>query len=155
MSDRKIVTQNRKARHDYEILDVYEAGLVLVGSEVKSLRAGNANLKDSFVMIDNGEAFLVGAYIAPYAFSRLGGHEPERRRKLLLHAREIEKIRSALAEKGLSLIPLAVYFKNGRAKVELGLGRGRRQYDKRHAIKERDQRREMERARGKSFKSRM
>ncbi|MDH3306246.1 MAG: SsrA-binding protein SmpB [Acidimicrobiia bacterium] len=155
MSDRKIVTQNRKARHDYEIQDIYEAGLVLVGSEVKSLRAGNANLKDSFVQIDGGEAFLVGSFIAPYAFARLGGHDPERRRKLLLHGREIEKLRVALVEKGLSLIPLSLYFTNGRAKVELGLGRGRRQYDKRHALKERDQKREMQRAVGKSSKNRM
>ncbi len=148
MTDRKIVTQNRRARHDYEIVDTYEAGLVLVGSEVKSLRAGNANLKDSFVHIADGEAWLVGAYIAPYAFSRLGGHAPERRRKLLLHAREIERLRAALAEKGLSLVPLSLYFTKGRAKVELALGRGRRQYDKRQAIKAKDQKKEMQRAKG-------
>lgn len=148
MTDRKIVTQNRRARHDYEIVDTYEAGLVLVGSEVKSLRAGNANLKDSFVHIADGEAWLVGAYIAPYAFARLGGHDPERRRKLLLHAREIERLRAALAEKGLSLVPLSLYFTKGRAKVELALGRGRRQYDKRQAIKAKDQKKEMERAKG-------
>ncbi len=148
MTDRKIVTQNRRARHDYEIVDTYEAGLVLVGSEVKSLRAGNANLKDSFVHIADGEAWLVGAYIAPYAFSRLGGHDPERRRKLLLHAREIERLRAALAEKGLSLVPLSLYFTKGKAKVELALGRGRRQYDKRQAIKAKDQKKEMQRAKG-------
>lgn len=147
-SSRKIVTSNRRARHDYEIGDTYEAGLVLVGSEVKSLRAGNAHLTDAFGQIRDGEAFLVNMYIAPYSFARDGGHEPERPRKLLLHAREIEKIRSALAEKGLTLVPMSVYFSNGKAKVELGLGRGKKAYDKRHSLKEREQKQEMDRARG-------
>lgn len=142
----KAITTNRAARRNYEILDQYEAGIVLTGSEVKSLRAGNANLKDSFVHIRRGEAFLVNAHIAPYPMARDGGHEPERPRKLLLHKREIERLGSKLAEQGLSLIPLQMYWKDGRAKVELGLGKGRRAYDKRQAIKKRDQDREVERA---------
>lgn len=144
---RKVVTSNRRARHDYLIGDTFEAGLVLLGSEVKSLRAGNAHLTDAFGQIRDGEAFLVNMYIAPYSFARDGGHEPERLRKLLLHAKEIERIRAALAEKGLTLVPLSVYFSNGKAKVELGLGRGKKAYDKRHALKEKEQKREMERAR--------
>ena len=142
----KVITQNRRARHDYEIIDTFEAGLVLEGSEVKSLRDGQANLKDSFAQIRDGEAWLVGAYIAPYSFSRGGGHEPERSRKLLLHRREIDKIGGQLAEKGLTLVPVRMYFKEGVVKVELGLGRGKRAYDKRQSIKEREEKREMDRA---------
>ena len=142
----KAITTNRRARHDYQITDTYEAGLVLQGSEVKSLRAGNANLKDSYVMFREGEAWLIGAYIAPYSFSREGGHNPERERKLLLHKREIEKIASKVAERGLTLVPMSMYFKEGKAKVELGLGRGKARYDKRHALKEKQQKREMDRA---------
>jgi SsrA-binding protein len=142
----KAITTNRRARHDYQITETFEAGLVLQGSEVKSLRNGTANLKDAYVMVREGEAWLIGAYIAPYAFSREGGHQPERERKLLLHKREIEKIASKVAERGLTLVPLGMYFKEGRAKVELGLGRGRARYDKRHALKEKQQKREMDRA---------
>lgn len=142
----KAITTNRRARHDYQITDTYEAGLVLQGSEVKSLRAGNANLKDSYVMFREGEAWLIGAYIAPYSFSREGGHNPERERKLLLHKREIEKVASKVAERGLTLVPMSMYFKEGKAKVELGLGRGKARYDKRHALKEKQQKREMDRA---------
>lgn len=142
----KPITTNRTARRNYEILDRFEAGIVLKGSEVKSLRAGNANLKDAFVHIRGGEAFLLNAHIAPYAMAREGGHEPDRPRKLLLHKREIERLGSKLAEQGLALIPLQMYWKDGRAKVELGLGKGRRAYDKRQAIKKRDQDREVERA---------
>lgn len=141
-----IITQNRRARHDYEILDVFEAGLVLEGSEVKSLRDGKANLKDSFAQIRDGEAWLVGAYIAPYSFSRGGGHDPERTRKLLLHSREIARIGGQLAEKGLTLVPMKMYFKEGKAKVELGLGRGKRSYDKRRSLRDREEKREMDRA---------
>lgn len=141
----KPITTNRAARRNYEILDRFEAGIVLTGSEVKSLRAGNANLKDSFVHIRGGEAFLLNAHIAPYPMARDGGHEPDRTRKLLLHKREIERLGSKLAEQGLALIPLQMYWKDGRAKVELGLGKGRRAYDKREAIKKRDQQREVER----------
>ncbi len=142
----KVVTTNRRARHDHEILETYEAGMVLVGSEVKSLRDGNANLKDSYAVVRDGELWLVGCHIAPYAFSRLGGHEPERDRKLLLHRREIDRVGSKLAERGLTLIPLRIYFKDGKAKIELGLGRGKRAYDKRQTLKAKEQKREMDRA---------
>jgi SsrA-binding protein len=142
----KVVASNRRARHDYEILDTFEAGLALEGSEVKSLREGKVVLKDSFAHVRDGEVWLVGTYIAPYEFSRGGGHEPERTRKLLLHKREIARINSKLGEQGLTLVPLRIYLKDGRAKVELGLGRGKRTIDKRESIKERDQQREIERA---------
>ena len=144
--DVKVVASNRRARHDYEILDQVEAGLVLDGSEVKSLREGKAQLKDSFAHIRDGEAFLVGAYIAPYDFSRGGGHEPERTRKLLLNRREIVRLGARVAEQGLTLIPLDLHFRSGKAKVNLGLARGKNTIDKRDTLKERDQKREMERA---------
>jgi SsrA-binding protein len=142
----KAITTNRRARHDYQITETFEAGLILQGSEVKSLRAGTANLKDAYVLFRDGEAWLIGAYIAPYSFSREGGHPPERDRKLLLHKREIEKISSKVAERGLTFVPMSMYFKDGKAKVELGLGRGKARYDKRHALKEKQQKREMDRA---------
>lgn len=147
MADIKVVATNRRARHDYEIIDEFEAGLVLTGSEVKSLRAGKANLKDSFAYIRDGEVWLVGVYIAPYSFARLGGHDPERSRKLLLHRREIDRIAGSLAEKGLTLVPMRLYFKDGKAKVQIGLGRGKRTIDKRADLKKREHEREMERAR--------
>ena len=142
----KVVASNRRARHDYEILDQVEAGMVLDGSEVKSLREGKAQLKDSFAHIRDGEVFLVGAYIAPYTFSRGGGHEPERTRKLLLNRREIDRLGARVAEQGLTLIPLDVHFRSGKVKVNLGLARGKNTIDKRETLKERDQKREMERA---------
>ncbi|MCI0426288.1 MAG: SsrA-binding protein SmpB [Actinobacteria bacterium] len=142
----KVIASNRRARRDYQVLDTFEAGLVLLGSEVKSLRAGRLQLKDAYAQVERGEAYLVGAHIAPYQFSREGGHDPERSRKLLLRRREIDRISGLLAEKGLTLIPLQVYFKDGKAKVELGLARGKTGVDKREAIKERDHRREMETA---------
>jgi SsrA-binding protein len=142
----KIVTTNRRATHDYEILERFEAGIVLEGSEVKSLREGQANLKDSFAWVQRGEVFLVGAYIAPYSFARDGGHAPERDRKLLLHRSEIDHIASKLAEKGLTLVPMKLYFKDGTVKAELGLGRGKNTVDKRQSLKERESKREMERA---------
>jgi SsrA-binding protein len=142
----KVVASNRRARHDYEIIDSYEAGLVLQGSEIKSIREGHVQLKDSFAHVRDGEMYLVGSYIGPYAFSRDGGHEPERSRKLLLQRRQIDRIASDLAEKGLTLIPLRMYLKKGKAKVELGLARGKRTIDKRETIKQRDLDREMERA---------
>lgn len=141
----KVVASNRKARHNYAVVDTVEAGLVLTGSEVKSLRAGRMELKDSYGHIDRGEAFLVGAHIAPYDFSREGGHEPERARKLLMHRKEIDRLAGQIAEKGLTLVPLQVYFKDGRAKVELALARGKTSYDKRETLKERDARREIDR----------
>ena len=144
--DIKVVASNRRARHDYEILDQVEAGLVLQGSEVKSLREGKAQLKDSFAHIRDGEAFLIGAYIAPYNFSRGGGHDPERTRKLLLNRREIDRLGARVAEQGLTLIPLDLHFRSGKVKVNLGLARGKNTIDKRDTLKERDQKREIERA---------
>jgi SsrA-binding protein len=142
----RLVTENRKARHDYEILETFEAGMVLTGSEVKSLRAGRANLKDSYARIDRGEAFLLNAHISPYAAASHFGHEPERNRKLLLHRSEIDKLTGRIQERGLTVIPLKIYFKNGRAKVLIGVGRGKKAYDKRESIKEREMRREADRA---------
>ena len=142
----KAVATNRRARRNYTLLDTYEAGLVLLGSEVKSLRAGRMELKDSYGDIRGGEAFLVGAHIAPYGFARDGGHDPERERKLLLHRREIDRIAGALAERGLTLVPLQVYFKDGKVKVEMALARGKTTVDKRHTLRDREHAREMERA---------
>jgi len=142
----RLVTENRKARHDYEILETFEAGMVLTGSEVKSLRAGRANLKDSYARIDRDEAFLLNAHISPYAAASHFGHEPERNRKLLLHRSEIDKLNGRIQERGLTVIPLKIYFKNGRAKVLIGVGRGKKAYDKRESIKEREMRREADRA---------
>ncbi len=142
----KVVASNRRARHDYEILDVFEAGVVLVGSEVKSLRDGKASIKDSFASVERGEMWLYGMYIGPHAFSREGGHDLERTRKLLLRRRQIDQLAQKTAEKGLALIPLRLYFKNGLVKVELGLGRGRRTVDKRQAIRDREEKRDMERS---------
>jgi len=139
------VLTNRKARHEYSILDTWEAGIVLVGSEVKSLREHHANLQDAYARVDEGELWLNGMHILPYAFSR-GDIDPVRRRKLLLHHQEIDEIARKTQERGLTLIPLKVYFKDGRAKVELGLAKGRRNYDKRQALAERDAKRETERA---------
>ena len=140
-----LLISNRKARHNYFILDSWEAGLVLHGSEVKSLREGHANLQDSYARIEDGEAWLHGMHVAPYAFSR-GELDPVRKRKLLLHGREIAELARATEEKGVTLVPLRIYFKDGRAKVELAVARGKARYDKRHAIAERDAKRETERA---------
>ena len=142
----KVVTTNRNARRNYEVLDTYEAGLVLLGSEVKSVRAGQMELKDSYGDIRKGEAYLVNAHIAPYDYAHEGGHDPERTRKLLLHRRQIDRLSGALAEKGLTLVPLRVYFKDGKAKVELALGKGKRTVDKRRSLRDREHQREMERA---------
>lgn len=147
MSGRKVVATNRKARFNYEILDTFEAGMVLRGSEVKSLRAGQVQLKDAYASIREGEVWLENVHIAPYSFAEEGGHDPERPRKLLLHRREIDRLFGRIREEGLTLVPLQVYFKDGRAKVELGLGRGKRTRDKRRDIVDRQQKREMDRAR--------
>ncbi len=147
MSGHKVVARNRKARFNYEILDTFEAGMVLRGSEVKSLRAGQVQLKDSFASIREGEVWLENVHIAPYTFAEEGGHDPERPRKLLLHRRQIDRLFGRIREEGLTLVPLQMYFKDGKAKVELGLGRGKRTRDKRRDIVERQQKREMERAR--------
>jgi SsrA-binding protein len=148
----KVITTNRRARHDFDILERIEAGLVLEGSEVKSLREGKADLKDSYAMARGSELWLIGAYIAPYSFSRGGGHEPDRSRKLLLHRREIDRLASQVAERGLALVPLQLYFKDGVAKLEIGLGKGRRTIDKRELIKKRDQEREIDRHLGRRAK---
>ena len=143
----KPVASNRKARHDYEILDTFEAGMALVGTEVKSLREGKIQLKDAHARVEDGELWLVGVHVSPYELADgFGGHEPERRRKLLLHRWEIDELASRTAQEGLTIVPLSVYFREGRAKVELGLARGRRNYDKRHAIAERDAAREAAKA---------
>lgn len=144
---KKIVAENRKARHDYYIEDQFEAGMVLVGTEVKSLRDGRANLKDSYAKIKNGEVFVYQMHIGPYPFAYHGNHDPLRPRKLLLHKYEIKKLYSKVNEKGLSLIPLSVYFKNGKVKMTLGLAKGKRLYDKRETIKSRDAKRELDRER--------
>lgn len=146
-SERKVVAQNRRARHDYEILETVEAGISLLGSEVKSLREGKAQLRDAYARVDDGEMYLFGMHIPPWVFATgFGAHDPERRRKLLLHRREIEDLGEQVARQGLTLVPLALYFKGGRAKIEIGLARGRHTYDKRHVLAARDARREEERA---------
>ncbi len=143
----KIICTNRKARRDYEIIETMEAGIVLVGTEVKSLRDGHAHLKDSFAAIDDGELYLHNAHINPYRMGNRFNHEPTRTRKLLMHEREIRRLIGKIQEKGLTLIPLRLYFNDsGRVKVELGLARGKRSYDKRREIAERDAKREMRRA---------
>jgi len=142
----KVVTTNRKARHDYHILDTIEAGIALVGTEVKSLRAGRINLKDSYAEIRADELFLVGAHISPYDQGNRFNHEPERLRKLLLHKQETRRLGLKVREKGLTIVPLRVYFKNNRVKVELALVKGKRTYDKRAAIAQREIRRELDRA---------
>jgi SsrA-binding protein len=148
----KAIARNRRATFDYAISDEFEAGLVLRGSEVKSLREGQADIKDSFVLVRDGEAFINGLYIAPYKFARDGGHEPERRRKLLLHAKEINRLGRQVNEKGLTIVPMSLYFKNGRVKLKIGLGKGKRQHDKRQATKERDANREIKKAEGRARK---
>jgi SsrA-binding protein len=142
----KDVAQNRRALHEYAITDRFEAGIVLQGSEVKGIRESGATISDAYVQIRNGEAWLVGAHFADYENAGYAGHDPRRTRKLLLHRKEIERIAQALAEKGLSVVPLRLYFKEGRAKLELGLGRGKTLYDKRRSIAERDARRDADRA---------
>ncbi|MGB9803436.1 SsrA-binding protein SmpB [Desulfofundulus sp.] len=143
----KVVTVNRKARHDYHILETYEAGIALTGTEVKSLRAGRANLQDSFARVENAELFLYNMHISPYDQGNRFNHEPKRTRKLLMHKREILRLLGKSREKGLALIPLKVYFNDrGKAKVELALARGKKVYDKREDMAARDARREMERA---------
>jgi SsrA-binding protein len=140
------IAQNRRARHDYEILARYEAGIVLTGSEIKSVRNHNVQLLGSYARIKDGEVWLQDAHIAPYANAGYAGHNPTRDRKLLLHKKEIGKINELLGERGLTLIPLAMYFKRGKAKVELGVGRGLKRYDKREKLKERDEQRDIQQA---------
>ncbi len=149
---RKLIAQNRKARHDYHVDDTFEAGLVLVGTEVKSLRAGRATLVDGFAEIHEGEAFLHGVHIPEYTQGTWTNHEPRRVRKMLLNRHEIDKIEGKIKEKGFTLIPLSLYFLDGRAKVELGLARGKKTYDKRHALAERQANREKQQALGRRLK---
>ncbi len=133
------MAQNRRARHDYDILDTYEAGIVLAGSEVKSLREGKAQMRDSFARVQDGEVWLHGVHVPPYTYaSGFGYTDPDRRRKLLMHRRQIDELDRRTSQDSLTLVPLAIYFKEGRAKVSLALARGRKSYDKRHAIAARD-----------------
>jgi len=144
-ADEKLVTTNRKARHEYTVLETFEVGVVLTGTEVKSLRQGNANLTDGYAMIRNGEVWLSGMHVTAYEQGSYANVDPVRERKLLLHKNEIRKLLSKTREKGLTLIPLKVYFKRNRAKVLLGLCRGKKSYDKRHDIAEREMSRELRR----------
>jgi SsrA-binding protein len=141
----KVIATNRKASHDYFLEDTYEAGVALTGTEIKSVRDARVNLRDGYVQIRNGEAWLVNVHISPYDFGNRENHEPRRERRLLLHRSEIRKLASKVAERGWTIVPLRVYLKAGRAKVEIALVRGKRLYDKRDAVAERDADRDLER----------
>jgi len=140
----KVVATNRKAYHEYTIEETYEAGISLLGTEVKSMREGRVNLKDSYVIIKDNEAFLLNCHISPYSHGNIQNHDPLRTRKLLLHRREINRLYGALTQKGMTIVPLRVYFKDRMAKVEIALVRGKRKYEKREAIKEKEAQREMQ-----------
>ena len=146
MTGTKTLAVNRKARFNYEIIDRIEAGLVLLGTEIKAMREGRADLSDAYARPDNGELWLSNAHIGPYSAGSVYNHEPKRARKLLLHKDQIDRLASAVNERGLTVVPLRLYLKRGRAKVELGVARGRKQYDKRRAIVERDREREAQEA---------
>jgi SsrA-binding protein len=143
---RKLIAQNKKARHDYLIIDTYEAGLVLTGTEVKSLRQGRASLVDGFVQLDGNEAWLHNVHVPEYSQGTWTNHSARRKRKLLLHRAEIDKLESKTGETGHTIVPLALYFKDGRAKVEIALAKGKKEYDKRQALREKQDRRETDRA---------
>ena len=143
---RKLVASNKKARHDYHIDDTFEAGLVLTGTEVKALRAGRASLVDGFVSVDRGEAWLEGVHIPEYTEGTWTNHAPRRKRKLLLHAREIDELAREVQAKGRTIVPLSLYFLDGRAKVEIALARGKKEYDKRHTLREQQANREAQAA---------
>ncbi|AWK08933.1 SsrA-binding protein SmpB [Streptomyces spongiicola] len=143
---RKLIAQNKKARHDYHILDTYECGLVLMGTEVKSLRQGRASLADGFVHIDGHEAWLHNVHVPEYSQGTWTNHSARRKRKLLLHRAEIDKLESKSQETGHTIVPLALYFKDGRAKVEIALAKGKKEYDKRQTLREKQDRREADRA---------
>jgi SsrA-binding protein len=149
---RKVIASNRRARHDYEIMDTYEAGIVLTGTEVKSLRAGRASLTDAFASVDDGEVWLRNLHIPEYSQGSWTNHEPRRTRKLLLHRKEIERLIGKTRESGLALVPLSMYFSDGKVKVEIALGRGKRSYDKRSELAKRDANREVARALGRRAK---
>jgi SsrA-binding protein len=142
----KLIASNKKARHDYHILDTFEAGMVLTGSEVKSLRMGRASLVDGYVFIENGEAWLDAAYIPEYLNGSWTNHTPRRKRKLLLHRQQIDKMYQKTREGGMTIVPLQLYFKDGRAKVEIALAKGKKEYDKRQTLREKQDHREAERA---------
>ena len=151
---RKLIAQNKKARHDYALAETFEAGIVLTGTEVKSLRAGRASLIDAFAQISDGEAWLHGAHIPEYAHGNWTNHAPRRVRKLLLHRSEIDKLAGKMKEGGLTLVPLSLYFKDGKAKVEIALARGKKAYDKRQTLAERDAARDIAKAMGRHLKGR-
>jgi len=138
MNQMKVVASNRKAYHDYTLFDTYEAGIALTGTEIKSVRAGRANLRDSYVQIKSGQAWLMNVHISPYLAGSRENPDPRRDRKLLLHSREIVRLQSAIQEKGLTIVPLRLYLKNNRAKVEIALARGKKLYDKRQALAKRE-----------------
>jgi SsrA-binding protein len=142
---RKVVAENRKARHDFHVLETYEAGLELVGTEVKSLRAGGGNIRESYVTVRDGQAFLVNAHIAHYAQGNINNHDPLRDRRLLLHRRELDELHAHVARKGATIVPLTLYFTRGRAKLAIGVAKGKDRGDKRQAIVERDTKRQLER----------
>jgi SsrA-binding protein len=146
-SHERVVAQNRRARHDYFILDTVEAGLVLTGTEVKSMRQGKASLAEAYAMVESGEAWVLQMHVPPYEQGNRANVDPIRRRKLLLHRREIAKLEKALTQKGQTIVPLKLYFSRGHAKLLLGVAKGKKDYDKRHAMAERDARREIDRAR--------
>jgi SsrA-binding protein len=146
MADGKLIAANRKARHEYHLLERFEAGLVLTGTEVKSLREGKATIERAYADVRDGQVWLVGAHIAPYEQASLGSHDPDRDRKLLLHRKEIASLIGKVKERGLTLVPTQLYFKNGRAKIELALAKGKEQRDKRRDLAKRDADRQIERA---------
>ncbi|HBV98395.1 MAG: SsrA-binding protein [Peptococcaceae bacterium BICA1-7] len=148
----KVITVNRKARHEYHIIESFETGIELTGTEVKSLRAGKANIQDSYARVENSELLLYNMHISPYEQGNQFNHDPKRPRRLLMHRHEIMRLLGKVREKGYSLIPLKMYFKRGWAKVELGLGKGKKLYDKRDDMAERDAKRDMERARKESYR---
>lgn len=145
-NDKQVIARNKRARHDYHVMDTWEAGLVLTGSEVKSLRDGRANLSDAYGIVKDGEVYLLNLHISPYEKATLFGHEPTRTRKLLLHRKEIRRMIGAVERQGLTLVPLELYFRRGVAKVTIALGRGKKQHDKREDLRRRDDERDMARA---------
>ena len=150
----KLVAQNKKARHDYDLMDTYECGIVLTGTEVKSLRQGRCSLVDAYASIQDGEMFLIGAHIPEYTEGTWNNHTPRRTRKLLMHKSEILRLLGKTKESGLALVPLSLYFKDGRAKVEIALGKGRKSHDKRQALSEREAKRDIAVAMGRALKGR-
>lgn len=141
------LVRNRRSFHDYEILETFEAGIVLRGTEIKSLRSNDASIQEAYVKVFEGEAWLIGSYIAPYKYGNVHNHEERRDRKLLFHKYEIQKLKEATREKGLTLVPIAIYLVKGRAKIKVGLAKGKKAHDKRHSIREKEEKRQMDRTR--------